>query len=62
MPFWFSTGNFNLQVQTDFNLQMNCLDTAKICPRFFNPYTCAQGLFLEGLNPYFIIQIGNIFS
>ena len=22
----------------------------------------AQGLFLEGLNPYFIIQIGNIFS
>ena len=21
-----------------------------------------QGLFLEGLNPYFIIQIGNIFS
>ena len=24
--------------------------------------THAQGLFLEGLNPYFIIQIGNIFS
>ena len=22
----------------------------------------AQSLFLEGLNPYFIIQIGNIFS
>ena len=22
----------------------------------------AQGLFLEGLNPYYIIQIGNIFS
>ena len=22
----------------------------------------AQGLLLEGLNPYFIIQIGNIFS
>ena len=30
-------------------------------PQSFNLST-AQGLFLEGLNPYFIIQIGNIFS
>ena len=29
--------------------------------KYINPST-HRGLLLEGLNPYFIIQIGNIFS
>ena len=33
----------------------------KIEDHYLKPIA-AQGLFLEGLNPYFIIQIGNIIS
>ena len=48
-------------------MQVNILEKKGLLDSFWGQFWhfegyMFEGLFLEGLNPYFIIQIGNIFS